>query len=51
VTFAELPLATKPLPVGLVIEVLLENANVPLDPLRMSMPASPPLSVVVPLKL
>jgi hypothetical protein len=51
VTFALLPLATKPVPVGFVIEVLLENANVPLEPPRMSMAASPPLSVVVPLKL
>ena len=51
VTPAVLPLATKPVPVGFVIEVLLENENVPPEPFKISIPASPPFSVFVPLKL
>ena len=37
-------------PVGLVM-VVPPKPNEPWEPLRMSMPASPPFSVVVPLKL
>ncbi len=37
-------------PVGLVIVVLALKVKLPLDPLRISIPASPPLSVVVPVK-
>ena len=39
------------MPDGLVIAVPVPKLNVPDDPLRMSMPASPPFSVVVPVKL
>ena len=41
-------------PVGLVIAILPDataKLNVPPDPFRISMPASPPFNVVVPLKL
>ena len=44
-------MAVKPVPVGLVIEVLLEKLKVPPLPVVISMPASPPFSVLVPLKL
>ena len=39
------------MPDGLVIVVPVPKLNVPADPLMMSMPASPPFSVVVPVKL
>lgn len=45
------PSTLKPMPVGLVMVVPLPKLNVPCEPVRMSMPASPPLRVVVPLKL
>src|SRR5262249_40144938 len=51
VTFAVLVFSLNAAPVGFVIEVPLENVNVPLDPLTMLIPAAPPLRVVVPLKL
>jgi len=37
--------------IGLVIVLLLLKEKVPLEPVVISMPASPPFSVVVPLKL
>src|SRR5436309_12013034 len=39
------------MPLGLVSVVLLENVKVPAQPFVMSMPASPPVRVVVPVKL
>ena len=40
-----------PTPLGLVTLVAAAKVKVPSEPPRMSMPASPPPSVVVPLKL
>ena len=40
-----------PTPLGLVTLVVAANVKVPFESPRMSMPASPPPSAVVPLKL
>ena len=48
---ALLPDSLNAVPVGLVIVVPVPKVKVPAEPLRMSMPASPPFSVVVPVKL
>jgi len=51
VTAAVLSARLNAVPVGLVMVVFAPKLKVPAEPPTMSMPASPPFSVVVPVKL